>query len=40
MEKLRDDLWETILEIASGRQTKAEQMNFNEIAVWKDGVTE
>ena len=40
MEKLRDDLWETILEIASGRQTKAEQMNFKEIAVWKDGVTE
>lgn len=40
MEELRDDLWETILEIASGRQTKAEQMNFNEIAVWKDGVTE
>ena len=40
MEKLRDDVWETILEIASGRQTKAEQMNFNEIAVWKDGVTE
>ena len=40
MEKLRDDLWETILEIASGRQMKAEQMNFNEIAVWKDGVTE
>lgn len=40
MENLRDDLFNFILDTASGKQTKAEQMNFHEIAVWKDGVTE
>lgn len=40
MEELRNDLFNYILNIASGKQTKAEQLQFNEIAIMKDGVTE
>ncbi|HIX84326.1 MAG TPA: altronate dehydratase family protein [Candidatus Megamonas gallistercoris] len=40
MQQLRDNLFDFILDTASGKQTKAEQMDFHEIAVWKDGVTE
>ena len=40
MTTLRDNLFNFILDIASGKKTKAEERNFHEIAIWKDGVTE
>lgn len=40
MEKLRDELLTQILAVASGEITKAEAMDFHEIAILKDGVTE
>lgn len=40
MEDLRDELLELILKTASGQHTKSEQMDFHEIAIMKDGVTE
>ncbi len=40
MQTLRDNLFDFILDVASGKQTKAEQMDFHEIAIMKDGVTE
>lgn len=40
MEKLRDELFDLVLDVASGKKTKAELRDFHEIAIWKDGVTE
>lgn len=40
MKTLRDELFNFILDIASGKKTKAEERAFHEIAIWKDGVTE
>lgn len=40
MKTLRDELFDFILNIASGQKTKSEERNFHEIAIWKDGVTE
>ena len=37
MEKLRNELFDYILTIISGKLTKSEQMHFNEIAIMKDG---
>lgn len=33
------DLWDLVLETASGRQTSAERRGCHEISIWKDGVT-
>ena len=38
-EEAAEDLMDLVLEIASGRQTRAEQRGFREIAIFKDGVT-
>ncbi|MDQ0202747.1 UxaA family hydrolase [Pectinatus haikarae] len=40
METMRDSLFKQILQIASGETTKSEDMDFHEIAIMKDGVTE
>ncbi|WP_196598203.1 UxaA family hydrolase [Pectinatus frisingensis] len=40
MDNLRDELFDLIIKIASGQLTKSEQMDFHEIAIMKDGVTE
>ncbi len=40
MQNLRDELFDYVLAVASGKQTKAEEKDFHEIAIWKDGVTE
>lgn len=40
MEKLRNELFDYILTVISGKLTKSEQMHFNEIAIMKDGITE
>lgn len=40
MEKLRNELFDYILTIISGKLTKSEQMHFNEISIMKDGITE
>jgi altronate hydrolase len=37
--QLLDDLTDTVLAIASGRQTKAEQRGQRDLAIFKDGVT-
>ncbi len=39
MPKLAEELWEHVIEVASGRETKAEVMGFREIAIFKTGVT-
>ena len=39
MEQLAERLWTYVLEIASGRRTKAENLGFREIAIFKNGVT-
>ena len=33
------DLWNLVLETASGKQTSAERRGCHEISIWKDGVT-
>ena len=38
LEESADDLMKLVLEIASGKQTKAEQKGFREISIFKDGV--
>ena len=38
LEESADDLMNLVLEIASGKQTKAEQKGFREISIFKDGV--
>ena len=40
MEKLADDLFALILDVASGRElTNNERHGYREIAIWKEGVT-
>ena len=39
LEETAQSLLEAVLEIASGRQVKAEEQGFREIAIFKDGVT-
>lgn len=39
MEEAADQLFDTVIATANGAKTKAEQMGFREIAIWKDGVT-
>lgn len=39
MDQLADDLFELILEVASGRQVDNEKYGYREIAIWKEGVT-
>ena len=36
---LTDELFDYILEVASGKETKNEINNYREIAIFKDGVT-
>lgn len=38
LEETAQDLMELVLEIASGRKTKAEEKDFREIAIFKDGI--
>lgn len=39
LEALADEFFAYVLEVASGRPTKAEKMGFREIAIFKNGVT-
>lgn len=39
MSTLRDELADYIIAVASGQKVKAEEMGFQEIAIWKSGVT-
>lgn len=40
MDELADQLFQLVLDVASGRvQTRAEVNGFREISIWKDGVT-
>jgi len=39
MEKLTDELMDYVVNIASGQKSKAEEMGFREIAIFKNGVT-
>ena len=39
MEDARDRLWALILETAGGKETRAEQRGYREIAIFKSGVT-
>ena len=39
MEELSMDLFEYVLEVASGRQVKAEEAGFHDMAIFKQGVT-
>ncbi|WP_199883870.1 tagaturonate reductase [Anaerosinus massiliensis] len=39
MNLLRDALVDYIIAVASGQKAKAEEMEFHEIAIWKNGVT-
>jgi len=39
MEETSEKFFAELLEIASGRQTKSEQHDYREIAIFKDGVT-
>lgn len=38
MEALADQLWQLVLEVASGRKTQSEQNGFREIMLFKNGV--
>jgi len=40
IDSLRDKLFDLIIKTASGQLTKSEHMDFHEIAIMKDGVTE
>ena len=37
--ELADELYDEIIDIASGKKTKNEQNGYKEIAIWKEGVT-
>lgn len=39
MEKVTDEFFDFVIEIASGKHTKAEDLGFREIAIFKNGVT-
>ncbi len=39
MEQLTKDLWEYVIQVASGQITKSEKMGFREIAIFKNGAT-
>jgi altronate hydrolase len=39
MEKVTDNFFNFVIEVASGKRTKAENMGFREIAIFKNGVT-
>lgn len=39
MEKLAEELFEYVIQVASGMATKSEMMGFREIAIFKNGVT-
>jgi altronate hydrolase len=40
MDELANQLFNLVLDVASGRkQTKSEINGYREIAIWKDGVT-
>ena len=39
IDEAAEDLWDLVLETASGRQTSAERRGCHEISIWKDGVT-
>ena len=38
LDEAAEDLMQLVLEVASGRQTKAEEKNYREISIFKDGV--
>ena len=37
--ELAAELWDYVMEVASGRPTASEKMGFREIAIFKSGVT-
>lgn len=39
IDEAAEDLWDLVLETASGMQTSAERRGCHEISIWKDGVT-
>ncbi len=39
IDEAAEDLWDLVLETASGKQTSAERRGCHEISIWKDGVT-
>ena len=39
MEETTEDFFQKILAVASGEQTRSEQNDYREIAIFKDGVT-
>ncbi len=39
LKQLQEELWKQILEVASGKVTKAESLGFREITIFKHGVT-
>ncbi|MCL2171804.1 MAG: UxaA family hydrolase, partial [Defluviitaleaceae bacterium] len=39
MEQVGEDFWQYLVEVASGRTTRNEELDYREIAIWKDGVT-
>lgn len=39
MEQLTGDLWDFVIQVASGQVTKSEKLGFREIAILKNGVT-
>ena len=39
MEEAADQLFSTVVAAANGTKTKAEQLGFRDIAIWKSGVT-
>ena len=39
LEQAAEDLMAQVLEVASGKQTKAEERGFREISIFKEGVT-
>ena len=38
LDEAAQDLMALVLEVASGKQTKAEEKGFREISIFKDGV--
>ena len=38
-EELTDELFDKILETASGKKLKSEEAGFHDMAIWKRGVT-
>ena len=39
MEQLADELFQLVLDVASGRRVKAELAGFHDLAIFKQGVT-